>query len=78
LAARSTSYTIASSPGSLSGTYFNLPNTGDIVGLQRLILLHQFGSGSGSFITLTAVPEPSQVIAIGLLLVLGLWFGHGA
>ncbi|MBU6303552.1 MAG: PEP-CTERM sorting domain-containing protein [Verrucomicrobia bacterium] len=26
--------------------------------------------------TLTAVPEPSQVIAIILLLALGLWFGR--
>jgi autotransporter-associated beta strand protein len=35
-----------------------------------------FGGFGGNQITLTAVPEPSQVIAIILLLALGLWFGR--
>ena len=35
-----------------------------------------FGGFGGHQITITAVPEPSQVIAIVLLLVAGLWFGR--
>jgi autotransporter-associated beta strand protein len=70
-------WTIASFfPGQLSGTFFNL-NDGDTL----------FASGSGGqfqvnynnslgTVTLTAVPEPSTVITLILLLALGAWIGR--
>ncbi|MBU6303342.1 MAG: autotransporter-associated beta strand repeat-containing protein [Verrucomicrobia bacterium] len=70
--------------GSLSGNFkWNgvTLNSGDsfrtLLGDYRI---NYTDDGSGGFggnqITLTAVPEPSQVIAIILLLALGLWFGR--
>jgi autotransporter-associated beta strand protein len=79
-------FRIAQYTGTLSGTFkFNSTALGQGgqfelgTGTGRFYQINYaddgFG-GPGNFITLTAVPEPSTVITLIVLLLLGLWFGR--
>jgi len=72
------SWVIANSTGGLGGTRFsNLLTDGQgfAAANGQWFSIH-YNDGAGTVTLMTAVPEPSQVIAIGLLLLLGLWFGR--
>jgi hypothetical protein len=70
------SFQIAQYIGGISGTFSGLAEGSNVWGTSGGQYQISYGTGPSGFVTLTAVPEPSQVISIVLLLLAGLWFGR--